>query len=284
MWLLLLFIHVFALTGFNLILRKSLLNKVDKFTLATVMQTGIAIPMAIVLIFYPPDFSSYSGGDYINLVAVILLGIGLHVTNVKALEYLEASVFSVIYNLRLVISTVFGILFLNEDVVWLRILGGLLILIAIVIVRQKSSKSIRAKGVEWGIIAAFTIASLNLSEKLMINSVGVMNYFPIAQVVAAALMWLYLLYRQEKIDKKLLLQPRMLQLMTLRAISAYGFTFALATGALISVGNYISGMSVILMTVLGALLLGERDYLMRKVLATVVAVAGLTIILLSDLL
>ncbi|HYF96803.1 MAG TPA: EamA family transporter [Patescibacteria group bacterium] len=284
MWLLLLFVHVFALTGFNLILRKSLLNNLDKFTLATIMQTGIAVPMLALVIFSPPNFSKYDSIDFFNLAIVILLTIGLHITHVKALQYLEAGVFSIIYNLRMVIATILGIVFLNEDIVWLRILGGLLILVAIVIVRQKSSQSIRVKGVEWGIIAAFTIAFLNLSEKIMINSVGVLNYFPFAMLVAAAIMWLYLFYRKEKIDKALFIQPRMIQLMMLRAVSAYGFTFALATGALVSVGSYISGMSVILMVVMGALLLNERDYLMRKAIATAIAVGGLTIILLSNLL
>ncbi len=284
MWLLLLLIHAFALAGFNLSLRKSLLNKVDPFTLATVMQTGIAIPLTIVSIFNPPSFSAYEPRDYVILALLICLTMSLHISNVKALQYLETGVYSIIYNLRLLIVTILGVLFLNENVVWLRILGGVLIFLAIVIVRQKGSRSVRVKGFEWGIIAAFVISFLNLSEKTLINHVGILNYFPIAMMSAAVIMWSYLLLvRKEKVDKDLLIQPQMLQLMILRAISAYGFPFALAAGALLSVANYISGLSVIIMVILGALVLKERDYLLRKTIATVVAVVGLTIILISEL-
>lgn len=285
MWLVLLFIHAFALAGFNLSLRKSLINKVDPFTLATVMQTGIAIPLAIVFMFRPVSFSSYQSADYLILVILIFLTISLHISNVKALQYLETGVYSVIYNVRILIVTVLGVLFLNENVVWLRILGGILIFMAIVIVRQKGSRSVRIKGFEWGIIAAFVISFLNLTEKTLINHVGILNYFPIAMMAAAVIMWSYLLLvRKEKIDKDLLIQPQILRLMTLRAISAYGFPFALAAGALLSVANYISGLSIIIMVVLGALLLKERDYLLRKIIATGVAFFGLTIVLISGLL
>ena len=76
----------------------------------------------------------------------------------------------------------------------------------------------------------------------------------------------------------------MAQLMVLRSISGYAFILAFAAGALLSVANYISAMSVIVMVVLGVLLLGERDYIWRKAAATTVAVLGLTIILFTHLL
>jgi ABC-type uncharacterized transport system permease subunit len=43
-------------------------------------------------------------------------------------------------------------------------------------------------------------------------------------------------------------------------------------------------MSVILMVISGVLLLGERNYLWRKIAATAVAVTGMTIVLLSHIL
>lgn len=283
MWLLLLFIHVLGLTGFNLILRKSVLEKVDRFALATIMQTGLAIPAVFIVIIRPPEFDLYDTKNYILLGLIILFNIGLHVSNVKSLQYLEAGVYSIIYNLRLLIVTVLGILFLNEDVIWLRILGGVLIFLAILIVKQKSSKFVRIKGTEWAIAAAFIISFLNVTEKVVINDIGLLNYFPVAMIITWLLMFSYLVLSGRRIRSSVLLQPKMLQLMTFRAISGYAFTGALAAGALVSVANYISGMSVILMVVLGALLLKEREYILRKTIATGVAVLGLTVILISEL-
>lgn len=283
MWLLLLFIHAFGLAGFNLILRKSILEKIDRFTLATIMQTGLAIPAVFIVIIRPPEFNLYDSKNYILLGLIILFNIGLHVSNVKSLQYLEAGVYSIIYNLRLLIVTILGILFLSEEIIWLRILGGILIFLAILIVRQKSSKFVIIKGMEWGIAAAFIISFLNISEKIVINNVGLLNYFPVAMIVTWVIMFSYLLLSGRRVKVSALLQPRMLQLMSLRAMSGYAFTGALAAGALVSVANYISGLSVIIMVVLGALLLKERDYLFRKIIATGIAVLGLTVILISEL-
>ena len=71
--------------------------------------------------------------------------------------------------------------------------------------------------------------------------------------------------------------------MGFRSLSAYGFTLAFYTGAKISVANYISGLSVILVVILGIVILKERDYLLRKIIATGIAVLGLTAILISNL-
>ncbi|HEX5456060.1 MAG TPA: DMT family transporter [Candidatus Saccharimonadales bacterium] len=284
LWLFLLFIHVLGLTGFNLVLRRSLLEKVDRFTLATIMQTGIAVPAILLMIAMPPRFSAYEPKYYVGFIVEVVLGIALQVTNTKALQYLEASVYPVIYNLRILITTLLGILFLNEDVVWSRIFGGVLIFLAIIIVRQRSSRTVRLKGVEWGLSAALIISFLNLNEKLMINGVGLLNYWPPASVIAALLMWAYLLTRKQRFNKSLLIDPRMIKLMSLRALSGYTFPLALASGALLSVASYISAMSVILMVVSGVILLGERNYLWRKIAATAVAVTGMTIVLLSHLL
>src|ERR1700752_62551 len=98
MWVALLCFHLVGLVGFNLTLRTSLLAKADRFTLAAIAQTGIALPAIILLIVKPPHFGSFTAADYCYLLCAIGLTIGLQVTNVKALQYLEASVFSVLYN------------------------------------------------------------------------------------------------------------------------------------------------------------------------------------------
>ncbi len=283
MWLLLLLVHVFGLAGFNLSLRKSLLGKADPFTLATVMQTGIAIPAVLLMIFRPMNFNAYQPAYVFGFITAVLLTIGLQVSNTKALEYLEASVYPMLYNLRIPFVTILGILFVHESFVATRIFGGILILLAIFIVRQKGDRSITNKGLWWGVTAALVLSFLNMNEKLMLNDVGFFNYFPALSVIAAVLMWMYLLSRRQKFDGSMFLRPQTAQLMVLRAVSAYGFTGALAVGALVSVANYISAMSVIVMVVLGVILLGERDYLWRKVAATTVAGVGLTIILLTNL-
>lgn len=284
MWLALLFVHVFCLAGFNLMLRKSLVGKADPFTMATIMQTSIAIPAVFLLIFRPMTFGVYEPKYVFGLIVEIMLGLALMVSNVKSLQYLEASVYPMLYNLRILITTVLGILFLNEKLIWARIIGGMLILLAIFIVRQRGDRSVTSRGIAWGLGAAFVISFLNLNEKFMIEHIGMYNYYPLAMLVTTAMMWSYLLGRKKSFDRGVFMKPQTAQLMLLRATSGYAFIAALTAGALLSVASYVSAMSVIVMVALGVLLLGERDYLLRKAIATAVAVTGLTIILLTHLL
>lgn len=283
MWLMLLALHVVGLVGYSLLLRKSLLDNVDRLTLATIMQTGIALPMVFFLFVAPPSFIDYDLKDILVILVAALLVVALHITNVKALQYLEASVYAILFNLRILFTTVLGIVLLGEAIVPLQIIGGLLIFAAVATVRQKGGKKLHVQGVRWGIAAAVVISLLNLSEKYIIAEVGFLNYAVPAMLLAAGILWGIMLARQKPIPLKTFIQPRMLQLMTLRSLSAYAAILAFSAGALLSVMTYISSLSVIVIVVLGVLLLGETDYLRQKIIATVMAALGLTAILLARL-
>lgn len=280
MWLALLGMH---LVGFNLLLRKSHKNKVDGYALATILQVGIAIPAVFLLVIFPPDILAFSATVWLFLAVAIVFTIGLHISNVTALKYLEAGVYAVVYNLRIVFTTVLGIIFLNEEFILLRIIGGGLILLAIFIIKQRSSKSARLHGLLWGLAAGLILSVLNVTEKTLINNIGFIQYFPLLAVVSAVLMLGFYVYKNKKIEASVFLGPNMIKLMVFRALSAYGFAGALGAGALVSTGNYISGMSVIFTVLLGAWLLGETDYLGRKIAVTGLAFLGLTLVLLASL-
>ena len=283
MWLVLLSFHLIGFVGYNLLLRKSITEKIDRFTLATIMQTGITIPLLFTLFYKVPALNRYDLKTTLLVIGLTGFTILLHVTNTMALNYLEAGVYSVLYNLRILFATVLGIVFLGEKTDLIRILGGLLILVAIVIVRQKGSKVLLEKGFSWGLSAAVTISFLNLFEKSTIDRIGYLGYAAPAMLSAMLIMWGYLFYRDRKINFKIFLQPQIIRLMIFRDMSAFGFTLALVYGGLISVSNYISSMGVIFLVALGAIFLGERDYLRQKIFATIVAVAGVTIVLLTSL-
>lgn len=127
MWLVFLGFHLVGLTGYNLLLRRSLLQKADPLTLATLMQTAIAVPLLFVMVFRPINLAAYDAKTLIYASGAIVLVIVFNITNVKALQYLEASVYSVLFNLRIIITTILGIVFVGEKLIPLQILGGLLI-------------------------------------------------------------------------------------------------------------------------------------------------------------
>lgn len=285
MWLVFLAVHLVGYVGYNLLLRRSLLDKVDKWTLATIMQTGVAIPIIPVFFFVQPDWLQYDWRMMPLLLVASALIIVLHITNVKTLQYLEASVYAILFNLRIVFTTILGILFLHEEIAPLQIAGGALIFMAIVTVRQKGGEKIHERGLRWGITAAVVISVLNLIEKDILSTTSFVTYALPVMVSTTVAMWAVLLARRRGDTNPfaVLKQPRMLQLMSLRALSAHGGLLALYAGGLLSVTTYISSLGVIGIVILGVLLLGERDYLRQKIIATVMAALGLTAILIAGL-
>jgi drug/metabolite transporter (DMT)-like permease len=284
MWLLFVLVHLIGLVGYNILLKKSLVAKVDKLTLATVMQTGIALPMFFTLLLNPPDLHAYGTRAIIQIAITTSLVILLHLTNVKALHYLEAGTYSILYNLRIIFTTILGILFLNEPVIPLQILGGVFIFLGVLTLNQKGKISVTTKGLQWGIAASLVISLLNLFEKTLINEVGYIGYAVPVMLLSAIIMWTIVLVSGRKIKLSYLREPKTIQLMVLRAMSAYGFTLAFSAGAIISVATYISSMSVIIMVLLGIWFLNENDQKKQKITATVLAVIGLTAIFIAKLL
>lgn len=275
-------LHLIGIVGYSLLLRRALVAKADKWTQATIMQTAIALPMVIASFFLRPDLSTYTASTAVLLGLIIVLVIALHAANVLAVQHLEASTYSILYNLRLVFVTILGILFLGEKVVFLQLLGGLLIFIAAVTVRKKAQHHTQAAGVWWGVAAAALLSVLSLCEKRLMGQVGFYAYIVMNAYIATPIMWAILLARGTRVKLAYITQKETIIFMAFRAISAYGFVLAISTG-LLSVTSYISGMSVVLIVLFGALLLGEKDHMRSKLIATALVVAGLTAILLANL-
>ncbi len=283
MWPVYLAIHMVGLVGFNLMLRRSLRDKPDPWLMAAIMQTGVAVPMLVALAVAPPAWAEYSGREWMQLLVTAGLVLALQITNAKALESLEAGMYSVFFNLRIVFSTVLGIVFLGEDVVWVRIVGGALILAAVVVVRQEGDSHVTSRGIRWGIAAALTISALNLSEKDLVGRVGYLEYLIPAMLLASAVLWAVVLARGVRMPVRTLAQPSMLALMVFRAASTFGMVAAFATGAALSVATYVSSLSVIALMLVGVVALGERDHLWRKAISAAAAAGGLTLIFLAQL-
>lgn len=283
MWLFLIFMHLVGSAGYNLVLRKSLVAKADKLTLATVMQTSVAIPMLVALLVSPPSVHLYDLPIVLVILTTTALVIMLHLTNVKALYYLEAGIYSILYNLRIVFATVLGVLFLGEDILPLQILGGLLIFLGIATFRINIKSTITSLGLRWGIAASVVISILNMLEKSLISQIGYLGYAVLVMLLAAVIMWGLVLYQGRKINLSYFKEPETLQLMALRATSAYGFTLAFSAGAVLSVATYVSSISVIIIVLLGMWLLKERDHIKQKLTATAMAVLGLSAILVANL-
>lgn len=280
MWLLSLSVHLVGIVGYNLLLRRSLLRNIDRWLLATILQTGIGIPALFIAIFFPFKLPTYSALELLLFVAAILLTILFHSFNVKSLQYLQAGVFSLVYNTRFITVTILGVLVLSEKLTLLQFLGGLFIFCSVFLVHRKGKGAVGKRGLFYGFGTAFIIGFLNTIEKILIQSVGYFEYFVPAAIISTIIMWVVVFIRRTKIAWPFLIKSSTVTLMGLRAMSAYGFSYALVFGP-VALSNYVSSLSVVLTVLFGALFFHERDQLRAKIFATIIAFLGLTLILLG---
>ena len=278
MLLSLLTLHLVGNVGYNLLLRKSVLAKTDKWLLATILQTGIAIPALIITLFKPFNFSGFNDFDIFLFISTMTLTILLQVLNVKALQYLEASVYSVVYNTRIILISIIGTLLLAEKLTPLQIIGGLLIFGSVFIVRQKEKFTVTKIGLLYGFGAALTLSFLNVTEKLLNQSVGFFEFFLPVSIACAVIMWIIVIIRKTKVSSTLFTKPSNIFLMGFRALSACVFSAAIIYGP-VALSNYIASLIVVLTVICGVLFLNERDYLKSKIIAASIAFIGLTCIL-----
>lgn len=282
MWIVFLLLHLVGLVGYNLLLRKqAVAQRLHPWVLATLLQTGIMLPMVIALPFLPVDISRFTASSIVLSCLAVVLGIVILFSITKALHYLEASTYSVLYNVRIVAATVLAAALLGEVPSLWHILGAVAIVVAMFIIRQKGSAAVTKKGVIWALVAAMSISIMNVIEKQLIHDVGVFTGAPVITITVGLIMWIVLLVRRYSLPRKYIFTKQMVGLMALRSVSNWAFIFALAAGALVSVATFVSAISVVCIVGLAALLLNERDYWPCKVAAACLAGLGLVVIIFS---
>lgn len=282
-WILLASLHVAALVAYTLLLRKSTLGKLDKTLMAALMQTGVFLPSLTFLFVGKVDFS-YTMQQWFFLTLGGFMLAGLMITNVWALSRLDASMFTIIYNLRLLVVTILGYLLLNELPKPLQIIGGLIILVSIVVLNLHKNKKWRSVPILIGFFAMFWFSFHAVLEKYNLSQIDIESYLFIFTFIGTLLVWALVFIKRVNVRSQLahIHDKYIYWLLITRALSAYAYVYALKYGSL-AVTNYMSGMGVVLIVLFGIILLKEKDYMRQKLMAVGLACIGLTLILISKL-
>jgi drug/metabolite transporter (DMT)-like permease len=280
-WALLLIGHLIGLVSYTLLLRKSTLGKLNQLLMAALMETVIFLPSLIFLLTGRVSFD-HSCADWFFLLLGGFMLAGLMLTNVWALANLDASLFTILYNLRLLVTTILGCLILGELPRPLQLLGGLIILLSIFMLNLHQNKRWRSKPVLIGLFTMLWFSFHAVLEKYNLGHMSFETYFFTFTLVGTVLLWLLVFVK--KIDlreqAKYIRDKKIYALLFTRALSAYAYTYALLFGSL-AVTNYVSGVSVALIVLFGIYILGERTQIKQKLWAVAVACVGLTLILIS---
>ncbi len=281
-WVSLLTLHLIGLVGYTLLLRKSALSSINKYFLAAAMQTAIFIPSIVFLVLGEVDFD-LELVQWVRIVISAFLIVGLHLTAIKALSLLDASLFSIIYNLRLFFVTILGYLFLGELPPAAQIIGGIIIFSSILLLNLHKDNTYKSSPILWGLLATIWLSVHATLEKYNILDIGFETYMFITMLLGSVFLWLLVAQKKVNLQKnKGYINRQFALLLVLRPLSAWSITYALLYGSL-AVASYVSGMSVVFIVIAGIIFLHEREHMRQKILATAVGVIGLTVILVSKL-
>jgi drug/metabolite transporter (DMT)-like permease len=282
-WFVLLFAHLIGIVGYTLLLRKSALGKLNKLLLAALMQTGIFVPSLLFLFMGKVSFH-HTPGQWAFLILGGIMLAGLMITNVLALANLDASIFTIIYNVRLLGTTILGYLILGELPKTLQIIGGIIILASIVLLNLHKNKQWQSKPVLIGVFAMVWFCFHAVLEKYNLKQMNFESYFFTFAALGTVILWVVVLVKRVPVKSQIvhIKDKKIFWLIITRALSAYAYTYALKSGTL-AVANYVSGMSVALIVLFGIYVLKENTQVKQKLTAVAIACLGLTFILISKL-
>ena len=237
-WFLLLCAHLIGIVGYTLLLRKSALGQLNKLLMAALMQTGIFLPSIIFLVLGKVEFI-HSPQEWFFLILGGCMLAGLMITNVLALTHLDASVFTIIFNLRLLVTTILGYFVLGELPKPLQIAGGLIILVSIVMLNLHQNNQWRSKSILVGVLAMLWFSFHAVLEKYNLQHIGFESYFFTFSLIGTVIIWLIVLAQKVKIREQLrhIHDKKIYALLVTRSLSAY---YAAGYGSLAVC--YVSGM------------------------------------------
>jgi drug/metabolite transporter (DMT)-like permease len=281
LWASLITIHMAGLVGYTILLRKSSFGNADKTFTATMMATGIWLPSLLLLTTGKVNFN-LTLHQWIFLILGGFFVAGLMVSNVWALSHLDASMFTILYNLRLFMTTILGFFILNELPTLLQMFGGVIILLSIFMLNLHVDSRWKSKPILIGLFTMLWFSVHAVVEKYNLGKVDIYTYLFIFFTIGATFLWILMAIKKVNIKSQLIhfKDKYFLLLLITRTISAYAYVFALKYGSL-AVSNYISGMSVVFIVLFGIYFLGERDEMKQKFAATAIALVGMTLIMVS---
>lgn len=280
-WLFFTLISVLFVSVAN-ILQKILMkgDKSNPYSYAIIFQLFIAllsVPVAIVHGFHVPTFDT----TIAFFVLAAALWAGAAVFLFKALLTIEASEVIIVSSFRVIVTILVSVFLLGESFSLVKIVGTILLLISIFLVTNLKRGFKLNKGLIYTLVMA-VFAGLAIAA----DGYNVMHYDAISySVVVNSLVVgiLFLCYPKVVKQWKDFLQPdflkKMLPLGVVSTVQSIAYLLAFATPGVIAQVGTIRQAAVIVTVLLAVLFLGEKNNLLKKIIAAILVTIG--VILLS---
>lgn len=275
-WQILLAISIVTYAA-SVVLQRVLLKKENSdpiaFSIVFQLITGIIIYFyTIVNGFIMPDFST----NWLNFVLMAILYALANVFIFHSLKLIEASKFTILFSSRVFWTVGAAVFFLKETFSFQQLIGTFLIIVSVIMVSWEKEKIRLNRGELFAIIGAALFGLAFVNDAFILRSNDVASYLVISFITPALLIWITNLKSTKNmkhlVDKTTL--PKLLVLSTFYAISGITIFLAYQIGKNAAQIGPLDQIATILIVVFGVFFLKERDYILRKLVGSVVTFVG----------
>lgn len=245
---------------------------------AVIYNLGVALMSPIIFLFdqtLPKAISPY-------IIGMTILGLLIWGLNGRyeyfAKKHTEASVFSIVIKLGPVISFFLAILFLKESFTLSKLGGVVLIVIAniILLAGNLHHTKIDLKGIRYTLLLALILSVAWLFDAVNVRAWGVGTFCAFSFFAPVIMSSFFPIIKKNDLKRELTLTPWW-QFLVLGFFNLLGYGFMLKALTIGEASNVmpIATSTTPFVVLIGILLLGERDSLVRKIFASVMVLVAI---------
>lgn len=279
-WQLFTAISVFSLAA-SVLLQRVLLSKdkLDPYAYVVVFQVTVGVILTVVALFVGFKLPNIEQYLLPAIVSIIAFGLG-HIAYAKTLQLVEASAFSVLFATQAVWIMLFGILFFNESLTLIQVLGTTLILASVLLLVKRLSALQFDQGTLFGLLTGLLFGVAILCWSYVGRYTDPISWAAISFIATAFVAYLV---RPNTISKmpqlftgKIL--PKLIVLGVLYAIGSLTMLYAYREGTF-SIVTPLRQTSIIVTVILALIFLkAERTRIPRKLIASALCFFGVVLI------
>jgi len=265
----------------SIILQRILLHKhkTDPVAYSVLFQLFVAVILLVAAL--ATGFSLTGIGDVwlIACICIVLYGIGT-VVYAKTLQRVEASAFSMFFATHAVWVMALGVLFFNESLTILQIIGSVFIFISVGLLAKNITRIFRDKGTLYGLATGVIYGFAITSWAYVGREVDTVTWAAVSFVGSAAVSFLISPRSYKKMAPMLKggVAVKMLLLALFYSIGSLAMLLAYKYGTLTLVSP-LRQTGIIVTTLLALLLLAqERNRITIKLVAACISFAGVVLL------
>lgn len=215
-----------------------------------------------------------------NLLLMLIAYTGMNIFVYKALNYTEASVFTVLFAARVIFIVLGATILLKEPFSVKQISGTALIILSIVIISFKKQNIKFKKGELFSLLAGLFLAVGAINDTYVLKVFDVKSYSPFGFLIPSFLIWGLNLRSSKNIIKlpRLEVFPGIVLLAAIYSASYLFYNLAYFSGNNAGQMAAIYQITSVLTVILAIILLKERSKLLIKLLAAILGFIGVLLI------